>query len=528
MFIKTSIRKHKGKEYKTQYLVKSYRDKKTWKVKHENLLSLSKLPDKLLLALQEALENKTEIEKVKLEDLEIIDIKEYWSIKVLWKIFDKSFWKILDSKYLKELKAIVLNKILDPKSKNALDNWLRQVDLWYRITSPTKKQKLYDSLDYLEDNQRKIEKKILKRAKAKKADVILYDITSTYFEWKWAESICKHWYSRDHRRDRVQVNIWLVTDNKWLPISVEVFEWNIADKSTIKDKVNSLKKDFDIENITFIFDRWMKSKVNLEYIKENGYEYITALNHSELKRKALENKKIQLSLIDKKNLAEFIINNPENWEKTKYILCHNPIKAESDRLNREKLILKTEQDLQKIQNLKRKYDNSEIQNKVSRKINRFRCEKYIKYEIKDGKLSFSRKDEVIENDNKYDWFYMIESTDTEISMESAENRYKSLQYVERAFSEVKNLIKIRPVFHYKESRIKWHIFSCFMSYYVLHKFKEKIEDLLEANSLDSILTELKCIKKTYFKIGKFNFEKLNELNELQKQIFDKYRISYGL
>ena len=107
---------------------------------------------------------------------------------------------------------------------------------------------------------------------------------------------------------------------------------------------------------------------------------------------------------------------------------------------------------------------------------------------------------------------MIESTDTKIGGGEAEKKYKSLQLVERAFDDVKNHIKIRPVFHYKESRIKGHIFSCFMSYLLLHQFRESTKELLKKHTLDDLLTELTCIHKSYFKIDKFILEKVTELN----------------
>ena len=580
MFIKTSVRKKNNKEYRTEYLTKWYRDKVSGKVKHETILNLSKLPSKLLLAMRASLNWNTKIEKSKFEDLEVNDVREYWSTAIFWKIFDKYFSNLIDKKYQNVIRAIVINKIFDPKSKNALNNWLKQVDLWYMITN---KNDLYQCLDYLEESQESIEQKLIKKAKRNKNenfDLLLYDITSTYFEWKWAEEMCKYWYSRDHRSDRVQVNIWLVTDSNWTPITVEIFEWNKWDKQTIKNKVDELKDKFWIKDITFVFDRWMKTKSNLDYLYNEWYDYITALSHSELRIKSEENNEIQLSIFDKKNLAEFeieeeVVINDENWDpikveievknkkwkptkktvdktktiKKKLVLCHNPSKAKLDELSRKKLIEKTINRLVEIQSFKKNYSASELQDKVSKSINRFKCEKYVNYSIteeeskvsskktkktkkneknetiKIWKLSFTINQDKVDLDDKYNWFYMIESTNAEIEWKEAENKYKSLQLVERAFDDVKNHIEIRPVFHYKESRIKWHIFTCFMSYYLLHKFREKTRDMLKMDTLDTLLTELKCIKKTYFKLWNFLFDKINKLNEKQKEILQIFKIS---
>ena len=531
MFIKTCIRKIKGKSYKTHYLTEGYRDKKTGIVKHRHILSLSKLPEKQILALQASLNNDTKIEKVKLEDLELIASKEYGSIAVFEKLFDKTFEKIIPQEYKKEIKAIVINKIFDPKSKNGLKNWLKQVDLNYDISN---KNNLYECLDKLEQEQQMIEKKLIDQRKIKKADLLLYDITSTYFEGKGAEELCKYGYSRDHRKDRLQVNIGLITDDSGMPLCVEIFEGNITDKQTIQSKINQLKNKFNIKEITLVFDRGMRTTMNLDYLQEQGFGYITCLSHAELKKKTEENKIIQTSLFDKKNLAEFIIDEKyldkkgtEQVRQKKLILCFNPPKAQEDQKTRLLLIQKTEKRLLEIQNFKKKYSDLELQNKISKGINRFKCEKYIQYEIKNNQLSFSRNEETIIETEKYDGFYMIETSRVEIEKEKAQTKYKSLQFVERAFDDIKNHIQIRPVFHYKTARIKGHIFTCFMTYHLLHIFREKTKELLKERTLDDLLTELKCIQKSYFKIGNFNFAKIVKLNDIQKEMFSIFRINYS-
>jgi len=553
MFIKTCKKKIWSKEYETHYIAESYRDEKTKKIKHKHILSLSKLEPRQIEALRNSFKQEQEekskknwnIEKeikfYNTNKIQILDTKEYWSIKVFEHLFNKYFFWVLDKKYYEQIKAITINKIFEPKSKNSLDNWLKKVDLDFRIDTKSSKDKLYKSLDYLEKEQENIEKKLYKKNKIENStcDLYLYDITSTYFEWKWDENICKYWYSRDHRQDRVQVNIWLVTNNKWIPLAVEILEWNISDKQTVQNKIDVLKERFWIENITFVFDRWMKTKANLDYIIESWYDYITALTHSELRNKAKENKDIEMSLFDKHNLAEFIedmkdekwnLIKDEKWniKKIKYVLSHNPMKKLKDTKDRIKLIEKTEKLLSSIQELKTykqwKLTQLEIQEKITKKINKFNCSKYIFYEIKENSFSFERKDSKIKEDENYDWFYMIESLEIYESKENIEKKYKSLQLVERAFDDVKNMIEIRPVFHYKESRIKWHIFSCFMSYYLLHRFKEIVEDLLETNTLDYIITEIQKITKTYIKIESLVLEKINELNLLQLNILKRFNV----
>ena len=141
------------------------------------------------------------------------------------------------------------------------------------------------------------------------------------------------------------------------------------------------------------------------------------------------------------------------------------------------------------------------------------------YGIKDGNWY------KITLDEKYDGFYMVESTNKEIKEEKSVNQYKDLQLVERAFDSIKSHIEIRPVLHYKEGRIKGHIFSCFMSYFLLHKFKQETSEFLKESTLDEILTQIKLIQKTCFRIDNFCFDKIVNLSEVQEKILKKFKIS---
>jgi transposase len=569
MYIRKNISKKTNGEIHTGYfLVEGYREKETGKVKQKILSNLSHLPEKTILMMKGSLKGNTPISKAKFEDLEVISNKQYGNIAIFSKLYDEYFSKYFkdNKKYNEALKIIIINKIFDPKSKNSLNNWIKEVDL----KEIKNKNNLYDCLDYLEDNQDIIEKDLAKKNFTNKNNnsipnsnnILLYDITSTYFEGKGDENICKYGYSRDHRKDRVQVNIGVITNNDGTPIAVEIINGNITDKQTLQGQIDKIKTKFNIKELTFVFDRGMKSKVNLEYLKDQGYEYITALSHSELKDKSEKNTEIQLSIFDKMDLASFEIESEEIDKKTNekikqrkfYSLCHNPHKAERDKINRDKLIEKTIEELKKVQNFKRKYPTTTLQDKISKKINKFKCEKYINYNIEEitetivisneelskdskkesekdaketkifGKLTFTKNAEKIELDEKYDGFYMIESTNKNITGDKSRDQYKDLQLVERAFNSIKNHIEIRPVFHYKEARIKGHIFSCFMSYFLLHKFKQKIPDILEDNSLDTILTETKLIQKTTFRIDRFCFDKISNLTEIQKKILKKFNI----
>jgi len=514
MFVKISSRINKWIESKSAYLVEGYRAE-DWKVKHRNLCSLSWLSNEKILWLKAVLnDNSSKVELAELKNLNLLCSKEFGSTAVFWNLYKNFIKPHINRKYQDIIEAIVVNRIFEPKSKHWLENWIKRVD---GIVQSYPKNLPYEALDYLEKQQKTIEKNMFK--KNQKCNLYLYDITSTYFEWEMVE-MAKYWYSRDHRSDRLQINIGLVTDEEWCPITVEIMEWNIADKSTIKDKIDDLKSRFGLREITFVFDRGMKSKVNLKYIQDAWFDYITALSHAQLKSMAEQNTDIQQSLFDKEKLAEFDI------DSKKYVLSYNPSKAWKDTYDRDKLIEKTLEKLKNITELKKPISEIKMQDKVSKTINRYNCEKYIIYTIeKDTKggveiarLNYKKDEERIAFDQKHDWFYMVESTVTNKPWEEIEQTYKNLQYVERAFDAVKNLIEIRPVFHYKNSRVKWHIMVCFFSYYLLFQFKKLCKEQLKSHTLDALLTELRSISKSYFEIQKISISKVVKCSELQNDI----------
>ena len=526
MFIKRSKKKNPSGNISTSvFLVDGYRDPETGYTKHKYLSNLTHLPDNIVLAIEEAVKGKSGVKMETLETLETLEVlcsKQAGSISVFSKLYDKYFAKHIDKRYNNSLEAIVINKIFDPKRKNSLKNWIKEVDLGYEISN---KNDLYDSIEYLCNNQEDIEKKLGRNLKKDNNSMLLYDVTSTYFEGKGAENICKYGYSRDHSGDRKQVNIGVITSSDGTPISVEVITGNISDKETLQSQIDKIKERYGVKELTFVFDRGMKSKVNLEYIESNGYKYITALSHSELRLLCKKEGRVQRLLFAKEELSEIEL------EGKYYSLVHNKYKAEEDKYTRETLIKKTEEKIEKIVLLKREYTSMELQDKVSKVINIYQCEKYIDYKIEESVdkkkaiISYSRKEEKIKEREEYDGFYAVQSTNKEKQGSASVNEYKSLQLVERAFNSVKNHINIRPVYHYKEERIRGHIFSCFMSYYLLHKFKGEVTELLKEHTLDSLLTELKLIQKTYFKVRNYCFSKISKLTDIQADILKKVGVS---
>ena len=356
---------------------------------------------------------------------------------------------------------------------------------------------------------------------ATKPKMILYDITSTYFEGNECE-ISKHGYSRDHRSDREQIVIGLVTNEEGIPISVEIFEGNTVDKSTLKNQIAILKERFGIEETMFVFDRGMVTKANLEYIRTSKSDYITAITKPEMDALISNNDEIQLSLFDETDILEYL------KEGIRYILCNNPLRAESDKVKRDKRINKT---IEKLEVLKKSLSKGKkekpekyIIEKVANILNKHYTKKFFTVKTGINSLEYSKNEKEIKREEKLDGKYTLKTTIREtpenlMDKETIRKHYKSLSQVEDAFKDIKNYIDVRPIYHYRERRVKTHVFICFLAYYLLKHMEIRLKPLLENRTLYELIDELKKLKLNTIDLCGEIFPQNTEKTELQKQIY---------
>jgi hypothetical protein len=201
---------------------------------------------------------------------------------------------------------------------------------------------LYSALDWLLENQEKIENQ-LAEIHLKEGSLVLYDVTSTYLEGIGCE-LAKYGYNRDKKKGKTQIISPLAPLSKggWgddvdgCPIAVEVFEGNTKDSSTLANQIEKVRTRFGIKNVVWVTDRGIltNSKIN-ELVKSvEGLDYITGLTKPEIK-KLTEVEAIQLGLFDEVNLVEFT---SEDYPDERLIACRNPLIAEKNNRQREALL----------------------------------------------------------------------------------------------------------------------------------------------------------------------------------------------
>lgn len=378
--------------------------------------------------------------------------------------------------------AMITERLLDPCSK------LATTRVWHSTTlaetlalEDADEDELYAAMDWLLARQSRLEKKLAKRHLSEGAQV-LYDVSSSYYEGRTCP-LARHGHNRDKKRGKPIIVYGVLTDKPGRPLAVEVYPGNTADPTTVPDQVSTLKQCFGLDRLILVGDRGMLTQTQIDELKRHpGVGWISALR-SEKVRQLFEQQYLQLSLFDEQHLAE--ITSPD-FPGERLMACFNPLLAEERQRKREALLEATEQALKKIHNaVKRRTKTplsaAEIGTKVGKVINRFKMGKHFELAIADGQFDYARRADSIQREAELDGIYVIRTSEakTRLSAEDTVRSYKNLAQVERAFRTLKGLdIRIRPIHHRNEARVRAHIFICLLAYYVEWHLRQVLAPLL--------------------------------------------------
>ena len=378
--------------------------------------------------------------------------------------------------------AMIAERLLCPCSK------LATTRLWHTTTlaellevSDADEDELYGAMDWLLERQARIEKKLATRHLGEGSQV-LYDLSSSYYEGRTCPLVY-FGHSRDGKRGKPIVVYGVLTDAQGRPLAVEVYPGNTGDPSTVSDQVGKLQQRFGLERVILVGDRGMLTQTQIDALKQHpGIGWISALR-SEKVRKLLDQRYLQLSLFDRKNLAE--IRSPD-FPEERLIACFNPLLAEERGRKREELLEATAQALEKIRKeVKRRTKTpltaAEIGKKVGAVINRFKVGKHFELSIADGQFSYTRRTDAIKREAELDGLYVIRTSESQhaLSAEDTVRSYKNLAQVERAFRTLKGPdLRIRPIHHRDEKRVRAHIFICLLAYYIEWHMRQALAPLL--------------------------------------------------
>jgi len=311
------------------------------------------------------------------------------------------------------LQAVIYSRLLFPCAKLSLaqkaeGTWLAQA-CGLEATESFDEDDLYTAMDQLTGQWVNLEKQLYQRAFPKSVRLVLYDLTSVYFEGQGPEHLAKYGHSRDHRSDRPQIILAVATDPEGLPIHVAVLRGNRNDTQTLQGLLHTLRRRFEIAEATFVFDGGMSSQINLEAMDAAQLGYVTRLSAATLRSlvEALALEK-QMELGDRQKLMEL------THEGKRYVIAGGPWRQQRDQARRQSRIDKAEVELKRLAAVKRKkVDVQKLASQVGRSLQRLKAHKYFTYQVDaQGHLQWERKGELIVQEAQQDGWYLLHTNES--------------------------------------------------------------------------------------------------------------------
>ncbi len=410
---------------------------------------------------------------------------------LLGKLFDEIGFNKISSPLFKPL---VLSRLENPVSK------LKTTDYWDKFhNTEVGVVNIYRYLDKLHDKEKDLIQKIsfehTKEILGGSIQMMFYDVTTIYFEAEQEDDLRKTGFSKDGKHQHPQIVLGLLVSNGGYPLAYDVFEGNKYEGETMLPIIESFKEKYGFQQVTIVADAGLINSKNIAELEEKKYQYILGARIKN-ENKLIKEKILSLELT---NGQSSIIDKSEN---TTLIINYSEKRASKDYHNRQRGLERLEKQLKSG-----KLTKSNINNRG-----------YNKYLKMNGDVTLELDMSKLDEDTKWDGLKGYQTNAKLQPSEIIEN-YKHLWRIEKAFRISKYDLKIRPIFHRIEKRIKSHICISFVAY----KVYKELERQLKIKNSDISPEKAIDIAKTIYKIridinSTESIEKLLLLKEEQKKL----------
>lgn len=437
--------------------------------------------------------------------------------------------------WVQDCLAMIIGRVVYAGSKLALSNQWKNSALWELcgVEGPVDVEAhCYLPMDRLLERQRMIQRTLAGKH-LQNGHLVLYDITSTYFEGAYADSdIVIFGYNRDGKKGHEQVVVGLLCNAEGCPVGVEVFAGNTQDASTVVSKIQELRRDYGLREITFVGDRGMVTQANAEQLQQvKGLHTISALTHRQIVE-LVERRVIQAELFDEKRIAEVV--DPEKPTQ-RYCLCRNPQSGARETATRQRLLDRTREALDKIVARKKKGSTEKLSAQVGKILAQYKMGKFVEWQIDTGRLKWHFRETHIEQEKLFDGCYIVSATvpKEQLNQEEVVRTYKNLSVVEQAFRNLKTVsLELRPVYHKKDDRIRSHVFLCVLAFYLQWHMQQRLQPLFEADgegknrqwTIENVLERLMGIRKQRVKVAEVEFDQVTQADQEQKRILELLKV----
>jgi transposase len=541
MYLRTvKVRSSRGTVNEYVRVVEAYRE--SGKVKQRTLADLGRkdLLAEILPKLQRLLGNDgPDVDEA--EDPDVLDASTWGPILVVRALFDQlGLWTILDAAlgkakgvpYADRAFVLIANRLIRPSSEHGLAGWLetdfvcdrqgrRFVPRWHqhkRVRVHFQQlEAWYRTLDQLVAAKQKIELALYHRLRdlfSLKPDLVLYDITSTYFEGAGPAGFARHGHSRDSKPHNVQVIVAVVMVSGW-PIAHHVWAGNEVDHTTVETAITDLHRRFGFNRLVFVGDRGMVTHDNLEVITNGGHGYLVGL-------KRRRNRKLDrwLAAIDEAKWINCPVGItarekaepprtraqevPSGIDGMRVIIVDSDERRGYEEAMRRKSMERTRQALEKLQGrvaagkLKRP---EKIGAAAERLLQRNHGYRYYSWDIHQGSFRYFEDEKSLGGEKGIEGKYVIATSESGLSVLDVVAIYKDLSDVEQGFRQLKDVLAMRPIYHQIEPRVRAHIFVAALALLVQRLLTRRLEEEGINPSAERAMEALETIRLVTFRLG---------------------------
>ena len=372
----------------------------------------------------------------------------------------------------KALKEIVLARVANPDSKSgSVDTLASKFGVNINLKS------VYRMMDMIDDKQiKKLNKLVLDKTKTlldNKIDVIYFDATTLYFESfsedadnpdDKDEAIRKNGYSKDGKFNQPQVVLALLVTKQGLPVGYKAFSGDTFDGHTIIPSLKEIEEEFKVDKIVYVADAGMFNRANIEEFDKNPN--MTYIVGAKIKTMPKSIKEQILKTDDYVDINDDIKVKTIDYDGKKLLVSYSKKRAKKDKITRQKAIKKLKKRLESSKSVKSQLSNQGYK-------------KYLQLvDTTNSKnscnLSIVLNEDKIKEDETWDGLKGILTNNTILSNEELIHQYSNLWQVEESFRITKHDLKIRPIYHWKPSRVKAHLAISFMAYALVRHLEYRV------------------------------------------------------
>lgn len=410
--------------------------------------------------------------------------------------------------------VLVIARLCEPSSElHIAEDWYRRTaleDLLGLASEQVNDDRLYRALDRLLPHKAAIEQHLVKRLGELfdiSYDLLLYDVTSTYFEGLAARNPqAQRGHSRDHRPDCKQVCIALVVTREGMPLGYEVFAGNRTDVTTVEEIVETMETRYGIAERVWVMDRGMMSAENVEWLQQTGRRYLLGTAKSELKRWSREIAEARDWQTVREGVEAKLCRGPDGAET--FLLCRSADRRAKEQAMHERFAKRIETRLEslarRLEHARRRLDRETIGRQIGRLLgaNSRAAGRYEIHVVEDAaracglRLVWSVRPEWDEWARHSEGTYLLRTNVSDWTSEELWRTYIQLTEAEAAFRIHKSDLSIRPIWHQKADRVQAHILVCFLAYVLWKTLEQWQRRAGLGSSPRTILAEIGRIQST--------------------------------